>query len=302
MWRNPWFWLISSTALLVVVIALWLFVTIRHVQVETVTPDLWMLRGLGGNVAVLRTDEGAVVVDSMTTTMQGSRIVALAQSLTGQPVSLLINTHWHLDHTHGNPAFPAGIRVVATENTRRHLLEKDADTFAGAAAATLPAETFTDQMRIRIGGKTIDLLHPGRGHTDGDLVVIFNDERAIHMGDLLFNAHYPNIDLESGGTVAGWSATLDRVLREDFQHVIPGHGDRTDRDGILRFRTFIDQLAAIGRAAVENDWTLDQTLANAALTADAGFEEIRMVVPIGLDRDFVITRAWEEATGNVGAR
>lgn len=295
---NRWLTGLGIIGALVAGVALALYLTIREIEVTQITDDLWLLRGLGGNVAVLRTDDGAVVVDSMTSTLQGNRIVALAQGLTGRPVSLLINTHWHLDHTHGNPAFPEGIRVVATERTRRRLLEQDAASFAGAEH-TLPEETFIDSMRIRMGGKTIDLLHPGPGHTDGDLVVIFNDERVIHMGDLYFNALYPNIDLESGGTVAGWSATLTRVLREDFDRVIPGHGGLADRAGIEQFRSFMDELAAVGSAAAENGWSLEETRKRATLTADAGYGEISMIVPIGLDREFVIERAWEEATGGI---
>ena len=131
------------------------------------------------------------------------------------------------------------------------------------------------------------------------MVVVFVEEDTIHMGDLLFNKHYPNIDLEAGGTVVGWSATLDKTMELPFTKVIPGHGEITDRDGIRQYQTFIEQLAEIGRTAAANGWSEEETQVNAELTADAGYEEIAFVgLPIGLDRPFVIRRAWEEATGN----
>ncbi len=295
-------WLVRVVLAIVVVVLVvggYAFTQIRSLETEQITEDLYLLKGMGGNVGVLRTADGTVIVDTMTFQMQGERIRAVAEELTGQPVVMIINTHYHLDHTHGNPGFLAGTRVVATERTLHYLKTIDGAAWEGDAAALLPNETFTDARDILLGGKTIRLYHPGRGHTDGDLVVLFVDEDTIHMGDLLFHKHYPNIDLEAGGTVVQWSATLDTVKELPFTKVIPGHGDVTDRKGIDQFQTFLGQLAEIGRTSVAEGWSLDDALENGALTADADYEEITFGgLPIGLDRPFVITRAWEEATGN----
>ncbi len=295
-------WLVRVVVLVAVIAAgvgTYAYLEIRSLETVPVTEDLTMVKGLGGNVAVLRTDEGTVVVDSMTFQMQGERISALAEELTGKPVVMLINTHYHLDHTHGNPGFAAGTRVVATEKTLHYLKTIDGAAWEGDAAALLPNETFADAMDIEMGGKTIRLYHPGRGHTDGDLVVLFVDEDTIHMGDLLFHKHYPNIDLEAGGTIVEWSATLDETKKLPFTNVIPGHGELTDRGGIDQYQVFIEQLAEVGRTAAANGWTKEETIEKADLTADAGYEEIAFFgLPIGLDREFVLTRTWEEATGN----
>ena len=72
-----------------------------------VTDDVHMISGLGSNVGVLRTRDGALVVDTMTFAMQGRAIREHAEKLAG-PVQVLVNTHYHLDHTHGNPAFAPG--------------------------------------------------------------------------------------------------------------------------------------------------------------------------------------------------
>ena len=158
-----------------------------------------------------------------------------------------------------------------------------------------------NSREIRLGDKTIQVLHPGRGHTDGDLVALFVEDRVLSYGDLLFLGHYPNIDLEAGGSVQAWPATLDGTLDLPFEHAVPGHGVTTSHTGVRHFRTFMQQLAELGQAAASEGWTLEQTATRAAqyVTADEGFEPIRFVVPLGLDRDFVIRRAWEEATGAV---
>jgi glyoxylase-like metal-dependent hydrolase (beta-lactamase superfamily II) len=285
-------------AALVASISAYVLVQARSLEVERLSEDLFVLRGLGGNTAVLRTDAGAVVVDSMTLQMQGERIREKARELTGMETTLLINTHYHLDHTHGNVAFEPGTRVLSTERTLSHLHALDAEFWQGDAASLLPTETFTDRMTLVAGDKTIELIHPGAGHTDGDLVVLFTDEGVLHTGDLMWHQYYPNIDLEAGGSVQAWVASLESLLRLDFTRVIPGHGETTDRNGMRQFLALIAQLAEIARTAADKGNSLEQTLQTDQLTADKGYEQLDMIIPLHMDREFVITRAWEETTKN----
>jgi glyoxylase-like metal-dependent hydrolase (beta-lactamase superfamily II) len=294
-------WKQIALGLLLVIAAYAVFaiVEIRSLEVEKISDDLHVIRGLGGNSTVLRTDAGAVVIDSMTFVMQGQLIREKVVELTGSEPVLIINTHYHLDHTHGNPAFAPGTRVVSTERTLSHLKVLDGEFWTDEAAQLLPNETFSDRQTLNIGGKTLQLIHPGRGHTDGDLVVLIEEENAVVMGDLFFNHYYPNIDLEAGGSVQEWSATLEEVLQSEFDHVIPGHGATSNRLGLHDYQRFMGQLAGIGRAAVADGLNLDETLSTAQLTADKDYETIHFVgVSLGLDREFVLTRAWQEATNN----
>lgn len=293
-----WKRLLLLVLLLLLSAAAYVWVQLRSLEVEQLSDDLYVLRGLGGNVAVLRTDAGTVVVDSMTLPWQGQRIRETARALTGMDTVLLINTHYHLDHTHGNPAFAADTRVLSTARTLHYLRALDADFWAGDAARLLPNETVSDRRVVQVGNKTLVVLHPGAGHTDGDLVVLFEQERAIHMGDLLFSGHYPNIDLEAGGTVQGWPTTLRAIQQLDFETVIPGHGATTDRAGIVRFQSFLEQLGELARHAARDHTPLQQFLRTQRLTLDENLEDIRMIIPVGLNRKFVLQRAWEETTGN----
>jgi cyclase len=188
--------------------------------------------------------------------------------------------------------------VVATDRTLHHLQQLDAGHFAGEAAALLPGETFEKRSDIRVGNKTLQLIHPGRGHTDGDLVVLFVEDQTLHTGDLFFNRHYPNIDLEAGGSVAAWGDTLDVVLGLPARQIIPGHGDLSDKQGLVQFQGFIRQLAALGTYAASINGSLVDTQVNGELTEDAGYQVISFGPFMSLDREFVIRRAWEEATGD----
>jgi glyoxylase-like metal-dependent hydrolase (beta-lactamase superfamily II) len=279
--------------------AIYAYQRVGSIESERVTDDVHALFGLGGNVGVLATDRGAVIVDTMTFRMQGARIRELAEKLGRGPTQAIINTHYHVDHTHGNPAFAPGMRVVTTQRTRDYLLHFDADYWEGDAAGTLPNETFEEIHDLSIGGKTVRLQHLGRGHTGGDLVVLFVEDRVLHTGDLFFNGRYPNIDLEAGGSVREWIVTLDRVLSLDFDRVIPGHGPVTGRDGIRRFQRFLRELWSLAQTGAREGRSLEATLGLPGLSADAGYETISIPLLFTLDREFVIRRAWEEATGAV---
>jgi glyoxylase-like metal-dependent hydrolase (beta-lactamase superfamily II) len=276
-----------------------LYNRITLLESDAVTDSVHVIFGVGGNVAVLQTANGVVIVDTMAFPLQGRRIKKLAERLGGGSTQAIINTHYHGDHTHGNPAWAAGTRIVATANTRAYLERFDHRFWAGSMAGSAPNETFTDSHEIRIGGKTIRSFYLGRGHTGGDLVVLFVEDRVLHTGDLFINRRYPNIDLEAGGSVQEWAVTLDRVLALEFDTVIPGHGPVSDRAGLLEFRLFIAELAEFAKGAAAAGKSLDETLAAADLKHDEDFEVMLVPFLFNFDRDFAIRRAWEEAAGIV---
>jgi len=263
-------------------------------ETTPIRPDLWMLSGIGSNVTVIGTTEGAIVVDSMTLVRQGQRIHERARALTGKPVIALVNTHYHFDHTHGNPGFPVGTKVVSTDRTLEHLRTLDAGWWAGSPAKDLlPNYTFTDTWSATYGNKTIRAIHPGHGHTDGDLVLLLVEDRVLVAGDLFFNGYYPNIDLEAGGTVREWPATLDAVLALDFDTVVPGHGPLATRADLVRFRDFMTSLWTQTSAIVARGGSL----ADARREVDLSSFGLRRIpwFPV-LSRSFVIGRAYEEAS------
>jgi glyoxylase-like metal-dependent hydrolase (beta-lactamase superfamily II) len=281
--------------------AILLYGQITSFDAVSVGDDVSAIHGRGGNVAILATERGAVIVDTMGFLIQARQIRELAETLGRGPTQVIVNTHYHWDHTHGNPAFAAGARIVSTRATLDALRAWDAEYWDGEAGARLPNETFEDQHEMKIGGKTIRSYHLGRGHTAGDLVVLFVEDRVLVAGDLFFNGVYPNIDLESGGSVREWVTSLDRALALDFDRVIPGHGPVSDRAGLEGFRDFLRELWRVGVEAAAEGRSLDDTLDTAKLD-DRGFAVFAIPFMMRRDRDFVIRRAWEEATGAVQTR
>jgi glyoxylase-like metal-dependent hydrolase (beta-lactamase superfamily II) len=284
--------LLAVLAAAAVLLALWAWARIGRIDAERLTPDVWMLTGVGGNVGVLVTGAGVVVVDTMTFTRQGDAIEKKVAELTDQPVVAVLNTHYHQDHTHGNPGFAPGTKVVSTVNTLKHLKERDADYWKDAPARDLlPNDTFTDVKELKIGTKTIRASYHGRGHTDGDLVVLFVEDRVLVSGDLGWNGHWPNIDLEAGASVRLWPATLDAVIALPYDKVIPGHGPATDRQGLRAFREFLVALWAQTSAVAAKGGTVDDALKTVDLD-DFGMQGLWFAR--FLSREFVIRRTFEE--------
>jgi glyoxylase-like metal-dependent hydrolase (beta-lactamase superfamily II) len=289
----------AAVILLAGIAAVYVFNRITSFDIERVTDDVHVIHnGIAGNVGVLATEAGAVVVDTMSFTLQGRQLRELAEKLGGGPTQAIINTHYHRDHTHGNPAFALGARFVATRRTRDYLMYLDAEYWQGAAEQTLPNETFERDHEMKVGGKTIRSYHVGPGHTGGDLVVLFVEDRVLHAGDLLFHREYPFVDVVAGGSLRDWIAALERVLELDFDVVIPGHGGGvSDREGVKAFQRLLRELWAQVDAAVRAGKSLEETLAAVTLSEDAGYQVRSIPFTMRLDRDFAVRRAYQEATG-----
>lgn len=295
---------IAKRVFVVLVLLLGLAATFVYQRVvglasEQVTADVSVIYGAGGNVGVLRTNRGAVIVDTMTFAVQGRRIRELAERIGGGPMQAVINSHYHRDHTHGNPGFAPGIKVLSTRRTRDYLLFFDEDYWHGDRSKTLPNDTFDEQREVRIGGKTVRLVFAGRGHTGGDLVALFVEDRVLHTGDLFFHKKYPRIDFEAGGSIPEWVATLDRILELEFDAVIPGHGTVTGRASLVAYQDFLRDLWLQAGDAVSQGMTLKETLAIVDLKHDDDYGVGGVPILFELDRDSVVRQAWEEASGNV---
>jgi len=222
-------------------------------QAELVTvpvrDGLWMLSGPGGNIGVAAGPDGVLLIDSQFAPLTG-RILDAVAAISPTPVRLVINTHWHGDHTGGNENLAeAGAVIVAHDNVRRRMSGEQVSAFFSsrvppAPSGALPVLTFERSVRLHLNGQTIHVLHLAKAHTDGDALVRFEQADVVHMGDLYFNGWYPFIDVEAGGSLDGLVRALDvalELLGPDTR-VIPGHGPLSDRAGVLRYR---DMLATV---------------------------------------------------------
>jgi len=206
--------------------------------INKVKDDLYEIVGDGGNVAVYITDEGVILIDDKFD-QDHEGIVDGVKSVTNQPIKYIINTHYHADHSGGNTKFLPAAEIISTAMARTNILEhKQSNAPPGVSPARI---TFTTETAVHLGGKEVRAIYMGRGHTNGDAVIYFPAIRTLHTGDLMAGAS-PLIDYNGGGSVVEWTKTLDNALKLDFDTVIPGHGDVTNKAGLVTYRNNVEKL------------------------------------------------------------
>jgi cyclase len=194
--------------------------------------DLYVIHGayVPGNVTALITNEGVILVDD-DFEVDHDNLMKKLREVTNQPVKYVINSHYHGDHSGGNAKLQAdGTLAVASVAARSRMV--------AANQPGLVNITIEPRGAVHLGGKVADIYWLGRGHTDGDIVVLFPQHRTLAAGDLFTNGEgLPQlVDHAGGGSQKEWTATLDKVLELDFDPVVPGHGSVTNKDGVRRAR------------------------------------------------------------------
>jgi glyoxylase-like metal-dependent hydrolase (beta-lactamase superfamily II) len=254
-------------AILAIVLVVAIVVGVRvlnyfRVSGQALDDKFHVFTGGGGNTAVLLTDEGAVVVDTKMW-IGASRLHDELQRF--GKVRAIVNTHHHLDHTHGNPLFPPGTDVYAAAPVADFLTRFDADFWRKEPAKLLmPNRLFRDRIDVDLGGETLRLVQLPASHTGGgDSAVLFVERKIVHTGDVVVNGLHPRIDVESGGSVLGAIKAVDEILELDFVTAVPGHGPVGNRDDVHEMRAYYVALVDHSRAALTSGWSAREAEKNA---------------------------------------
>ena len=212
-------------------------VATAEVRTEKIAEGLYVLFGLGGNIAVSVGKDGTLIVDDQLPEL-ADRIKAAIAELGGGRIDYVINTHWHFDHADGNNAMgPDGATIISHDNARSDMADGGIINMVIAQyhqapypEAALPELTYQREMSLHFNGGEIELRHFSRAHTDGDTAVFFRKHNAVHLGDVFNNSGYPFVDVGSGGGIDGMIRFCKETLAQIDEHtvVIPGHGPVTD--------------------------------------------------------------------------
>jgi glyoxylase-like metal-dependent hydrolase (beta-lactamase superfamily II) len=227
-----------------------------EIRTQSLRGNVSALLGSGGNIAVLPGKDGKVLIDAGFASSQPKMEVALA-AISGDPMTHLINTHWHFDHTDGNEwMHAAGATILAHANTKKRLSTTQTiaafnATFPPSPAGAIPTETLTEKKVLTLNGTTLVLEYYGPAHTDTDISIHFPDADVMHVGDTWFNGFYPFIDTSTGGSINGMIRATEKNLAAVGAKtiVIPGHGPVGDRAQLTEYHEMLvfarDQVAAL---------------------------------------------------------
>ncbi|MGA2538419.1 MAG: MBL fold metallo-hydrolase [Terracidiphilus sp.] len=220
--------------------------TAVKIKTASLRGNVSVLKGSGGNIAVLTGKDGKVIVDSGYSSAK-PQIGAALTALSTDPITHLINTHWHIDHTDGNEwMHAAGAVILAHINTQKRLSTTQTvaawkTSFPPAPAGAIPTETFIDKKTLQLNGTTLELAYYGAAHTDTDISIYFADADVLHAGDTWWNPLYPFIDYSTGGHINGMIQATERNLNTSTANtiIIPGHGRVGDRVQLIEYRDML---------------------------------------------------------------
>ena len=224
-------------------------------EVIKVRDDIYVISNVAvpGLVTALITNEGVVLVDDKFE-IDHDNIMAMLKTVTNQPVKYVINTHYHGDHSGGNAKLQAlGVLAVASTEALASMV--------AANQAGQPNITVGDHAELHIGGKTVEIHKVGAAHTNGDVVVLFPQQRVLAAGDIFANGPGTSaqlVDYRGGGSAKAWPKAVEQALTLQFDTVIPGHGlvsTKADlsayRDRTVRFSETLAALVGQGKSRAD---------------------------------------------------
>ncbi len=231
-------------------------------ELQKVSGDVYCLNGLGGNMGILKTDKGLLVIDSKYERSTEAVLKALT-GLSAKPLKIkyLINTHYHGDHTGGNEALGKYADTIIMHPNCKASLLKSLKKEGVKKAYISKIKTWTEGMVLKLGGETVRLLYFGPGHTVGDLVVVFEKAKVLHTGDLFFNAMPGYIDVKNGADTGNWVRTIETLCKTypDYR-IIPGHGKIATAKDYLAFAVYFKYLRKEVTAAIKAGKTRKQAM------------------------------------------
>jgi glyoxylase-like metal-dependent hydrolase (beta-lactamase superfamily II) len=234
-------------------------------EIEKLADNLYRIPGAGGATAVYVADSGVVLVDTKLAN-NGQGILARVRSVTDKPVTMIINTHTHADHTGSNMFFPASVEVVAHENTSVNMQKMPVYQEA-ANKIGLPDRTFKDRLTVLGGADAIDLYHFGPAHTSGDALIVFRNRRVMHAGDMFATKGQPFIDRANGGSGVAYGDTIGKAAAgiKNVETVITGHSNVMKWQDFVDFGEFNRLFLEHGRASLKAGKTPEQAMAELKL-------------------------------------
>ena len=242
-----------------------------EVTTKKVNENLFLLYGLGGNIAVSSGNDGVLIVDSQIPIIF-PKVMKAIKKLSDDKIIYTINTHWHWDHSDGNLVLDSDETKIISHSNARENMQKGGLINMGTTIlnqepypkSALPVITHENGMSLYFNDEKIDLFHFGPAHTTGDTVIYFTNQNAIHLGDVFFSNSYPFIDVDNGGSLSGMINYLEKIVLaiDKDTIVMPGHGEISS---ISDIKETIEMLKTVKNRilkSIKNNQSLEQIISS----------------------------------------
>ncbi|MBD3383706.1 MBL fold metallo-hydrolase [candidate division KSB1 bacterium] len=219
------------------------------VTLQAISENLYqVLGGRGANGGAYIGENGVLLIDTKMTRESQQQVFDEIGKHTDLPIRYLINTHSDGDHINGNVFFPELTIIIAHENCRADFFKPNrrgepSDWTTPAKIGFVPSLTFRDKMTLYLGEKHIELWYFGVGHTTGDAVVYFPEEKTAFLGDQVFSGRPQLIHSYKGGNSFQHVQTVQRMLDTlDAEKFCTGHSDILSRQDLQNHITEMKSL------------------------------------------------------------
>ncbi len=219
---------------------------VSPVKLKMISDRLYeILDGRGAQGGAYISDDGILVIDAKMDKTSVDQTIEEIRKITDKPLTYLVNTHSDGDHVYGNRYFPESVTIIAHEKCRNEFFHAGRDGSPSEwtkpeLAPFIPELTFRDKMDIYLGSKKVELWYFGVGHTTGDIVAYFPEEKTAFIGDQFFLTRPQLIHSYKGGNSFEYVKTLTKMLKTlDAEKFCSGHSEMVDRQTI---KAHIDQM------------------------------------------------------------
>ncbi|HJT68480.1 MAG TPA: MBL fold metallo-hydrolase [Pyrinomonadaceae bacterium] len=261
------FWLVTILILLLALAApipLWFYVEYMRPTQIALAPGVDVITAGGGNSLIVRDGADLMLLDTKFPPASDW----LRNRLSNERVNIVVNTHYHYDHTEGNTNYPQA-RIYAFKTVPELMMKHDAGWWKNHQAG-VPTELIDDTRTITVGNQDVVLFNPGPAHTHGDLVAYLRrgDKEIVATGDLVFHTYYPMMDLFEGGIDIPGLIKAVRTLASKYPDAtfVPGHGPLATANDLNNYADYLQSLWDAVAQARQNGWTEDQGVARIDLS------------------------------------
>jgi glyoxylase-like metal-dependent hydrolase (beta-lactamase superfamily II) len=249
-------------------------------QLKQITPDIYYVEGIPGiatdnegfisNAGFVVTGEGVIVFDALGTPSLAVNLVKLIKSVTDQPITRVIVSHYHADHIYGLQVFKEeGATIYAPDGALDYLISDSAlerleerqfslDPWVNEQTRLIyPDEIIKTSATFQMGNKTLTINYQGKAHSDGDLIVLVEPDLVLFSGDIIFRSRIPFI---GNGDTRHWLETLEKLETTGLEALVPGHGPATFEPSgrISLTREYLAYMREAMRAGVEELMSFDE--------------------------------------------
>jgi len=259
-------------------------------------PGYYVFSSTSFNSGVIATSEGVVVLDALSSEAIARQEREAISSVIKQRVRFVVPSTFHNNYTWGNVASQDVIKI-GHENYRADLLSQmQRDRVSPEnQQARLPQVTYRDRLTIHLGGKEIQILYLGRGHTRGDSIIFVPQDRIAYVSELFFSDQFLYIN---DGYGLSWLKTLDAIQALPADILVPGHGPipqdpKEGREGLHRFRQILVDLRDAVQEEIARGATEDQAAAAIKLPQ---YEKLQGYTS---QREVAVRRMYKEMTGKL---